>query len=425
MKRPRSFKLLSKTTFIYLIFTFIAFYSSALFLTKEADEFIDHDLEISYGYMERRVTRQINSGKSLEEISKRAETIKLPAAPLPGQYPVYQDTLIADEESGELLPYRSKTTVISVDSSYYQVQILKSVDDFYSLRDDIFEALIPAFLLLALGIVLFNVLVGGYLFRPFNAILTAMKNYQIGLGVKAEKISTSTTEFNRMQNLFHQMVERIELDYRHLKEYTENMAHEIQTPLAVIRNKAEILMADENVMTHQAGNIKVIYDEGNQLSRLSDTLNLLTKIENSEFQDQQLIITRPIVEKHVAAIQELAELKSFKISTDLSDAHKLLIDPFLFDIVLKNLLRNALRYGTNEGPISIKTDEQHLAISNFGAPLKVPFEKLLERFYHNGNGNASLGLGLSLVKEICDKHRLILDYQYQDGQHVIGIRSGK
>ncbi|NIV71328.1 MAG: hypothetical protein GWN16_01050 [Calditrichae bacterium] len=107
---------------------------------------------------------------------------------------------------------------------------------------------------------------------------------------------------------------------------------------------------------------------------------------------------------------------------DLAEDHHLVIDPYLLDIVIRNLLRNAISYGTPEQPIRIRTTSDALTVSNYGSPLDISEGKLFERFYRNHKQRASLGLGLSLVKKICDINNLQIDYQYNDGQHLFTIR---
>ena len=116
-------------------------------------------------------------------------------------------------------------------------------------------------------------------------------------------------------------------------------------------------------------------------------------------------------------------MKSLNIETDLSAEHRLLIDPFLLDIILKNLIRNAISYATADGPISIKTTADSLCISNFGPPLGVPEEEIFKRFYRNENSKSSLGLGLSLVKKICDLNNLRIEYRYREGQHLFCLET--
>jgi len=235
---------------------------------------------------------------------------------------------------------------------------------------------------------------------------------------------TSTEEFTRMQDLFSSMLNRIEEDFRNLKEYTENMAHEIQTPLAVVRTKLENLMGDEPVMDQYGTEIKILWDETNHLSKLSNTLNLFTKIENHEFENREDIFTEPVIEKHVTQLQEFVALKSLAITIDLSPDHTIHIDPFLLDILLKNLIWNAIRYAEPAGPIRIQTDNTQLVISNYGAPLDFPPEKLFERFYRKSESSEALGLGLALVKKICDLNRLAIHYHYSAGQHFFTISRG-
>jgi signal transduction histidine kinase len=424
MRKFRSIRLLSKTTLFYLLFTFLAFFLSAVFLTSQAEKFIHDELEHRFTHSENRVKRHLRAGKP-------ADT--LPANTILSEFkdgqadlilnPAYSDTLIYNSESEEMLLFRKKTTVFEEQGKYYKLAIIKSLDDFYRLKNDIFGALIPAFFILAIAIVLFNSLLSGSLFKPFNKILNQMKTYKVGSGANNRSVHTTTVEFKKMQQLFQEMVERIEHDYRNLKEYTENMAHEIQSPLTVIRNKTENLIADESLMKKNASTVKIIYDETNHLSKLGNTLNLITKIENQEFRNSVRIATRVVIEKHIEAISEVARLKSLEIEKELSDEHILDIDPFLLDIVLKNILRNAIRYGNPDGPIKVKTTIDYLSVSNYGPPLDDTPDNLFKRFYKKNGSRASQGLGLSLVKKICELNNLTISYTYGNKQHIFTLLS--
>lgn len=220
-----------------------------------------------------------------------------------------------------------------------------------------------------------------------------------------------------MQSLLIKMVERTEKEFSTLKEYTENMAHEIQTPLTVIRNKVENLISDENLMKAHSGTVKTIYNEINHLSKLGSSLNLLTKVEHGEFSNKVDIQTKQIIENHVEGISELLALKELKIELELSESHKINIDPILLDIVIKNLLNNSLNYASNIGPILIKTSEKELKISNFGEPLSFSEKSIFNRFSKSNSHSSSLGLGLALVHKICSSNDLQIEYKYDDEQH--------
>lgn len=416
----QSYKLLSKTTLIYLLFTLTAFLVSAFFLTNEADEYINKELEGRFNHTEQKIRRAIQQ-KETERAKRYAEITVLNQKPADFSQITYSDTLITDSEITERDFFRKKTFYMEQDGSFYKVSILKSIGDFYRLRDDIFEALLPAFFVLVIVIVVFNYFLSGYFFKPFNLILNHMRAFKVGQK-KVDHVETSTTEFIRMQNLFSKMVNTIDEDYNNLKEYTENMAHEIQTPLSIIRNKTENLLADEDLMAHHGHDVKTIFDETNYLSRLGQALNLFTKIENREFSNPQDIKTEAVIRKHLSAVNDTIQMKNIKVETELSATHTLFLDPSLLDILLKNLLRNAIQYASSDGPLTVATTADSFTISNYGDPLPFPEEKLFIRFQHNNNSKKSLGLGLAIVKKICDLNNLNLAYNYHEKQHIFTIR---
>jgi len=252
-----------------------------------------------------------------------------------------------------------------------------------------------------------------------------MRLFKIGGSKKLEPISTTTTEFAKMQLLYQEMIDKIETEYYTLKEYTENMAHEIQTPLTLIRNKAENLISDEEVMKNHSAAVKTIYDETNHLSKLGTALNLLTKVEHGEYSNKIELKTKPVIEKHIESITELTGLKGLEMMSDLNDEHELIIDPLLFDIIIKNLLRNAIMYGNNSGPIKLFSDKNRLSISNFGEKLPFEEEKLFTRFHGHSSSKNSLGLGLALVKKICDLNSINILYKFEEQQHTFILEQKK
>lgn len=426
MKSRHQFKLLSKATVIYLIFTFITFLVSAIVLSGLIDQFIRTDVEHFFVRVEREWKEHNRRGRQFPRNNRTGPPIDVVLITHPDKYnldkyPVYTDTLMYNPFAGEDVVFRKKTTIVRWGGDVFKLSMTFPIADFLQLKHRVFAALIPAFIILAVIIVLFNFVASGYLFRPFNRILEAMRTYQVGQKKKLEPVNTSTQEFTRMQNLFHNMTRRIESDYQHLKEYTENMAHEMQTPLTIIHNKTENLIANRQVMEKNGTDVKVIWDEVNHLSKLGNTLNLITKIENREFSETEQIRTEPVIEQHLEALKELADFKFLEIQVDLSEQHTLQINPYLLEILLKNLLRNAIRYASSDGPITVNTTSDELVISNYGEPLDYPPEKLFERFHRTSQDVHSMGLGLALAKKICEMNSLEIIYLYEDGQHIFSV----
>lgn len=427
MSKKRTFNLLSRITFFYLIFTFVVFLFYAKFLTSEADEFIDSDLNRRFSWVERKVKYHLDEGTPpdsllgstvtmIKEVSKNCKA---------SEYPVTEDYTVYHDEIERNLIHRKRIVLVASNGKSYRVEMNREVQNYYYFRDDIYEMIIPSFIVLVLFIVVSNALLSGYFLQSFKRILEQMQRYKVGGDHQLEKVKTRTTEFVEMQDLFNNMVARIDTDYNHLKEYTEDIAHEIQTPLAIIRNKAESLMISERLEEDDAKVIKTIYDEANHISKIGSTLNLITKIENGEFTDVKTINIKEDIVGQIEAIEELASLKNLIIEQNLNDNLEFKIDPYLFDIILKNLLKNAIRYGTTEGPIKIKTTETELMISNYGNPLSISEDQIFKRFVKGSSSSQSLGLGLALVSKICNVSNLEIKYSYHLHQHIFTLSKKK
>jgi len=422
VNKERKIKLLTKTTAIYLVFTFAAFFLSALFLNNEAEEYIEQELEKRFSGIEKRITREI---EKFGEVRRKRSYVTVTATsilPKKSIFPAYSDTLIQNDESERELLYRKKILYSNITDKIYKVEMLQNITDFNKLQEDIFEGLIPAFIILAIVIVLFNSFLSSYFFAPFNKILKQIESYKVGKGKEIPAIETNTAEFSKMQELFYKMVERTDKEYKTLKEYTENMAHEIQTPISVIRNKTENLISDGNLMNTHTESVKTIYNEINHLSRLGISLNLLTKVEHGEFNNIKEIRTGDVIYRQINSISELADLKGLEFELDLYEDHILNIDPILLDIILKNLLSNSINYATNKGPIKLTTTKYDLSISNYGPPLKFSEGTIFSRFSKENKSSTSVGLGLAIVYKICQTNGLRIDYSYSENKHQFSIK---
>ncbi len=93
----------------------------------------------------------------------------------------------------------------------------------------------------------------------------------------------------------------------------------------------------------------------------------------------------------------------------------------LFDMVISNLIGNAIKHNQKKGNIHITTSDVFITISNTGDPLNMPSESLFERFKKDSNSSESFGLGLAIVKKICDIYNWKINHSYSDKQHHFSI----
>ena len=415
----RKYKLLTKAVAFYLFFTMVSFIISAVILQNEADKHMHRILENRLQHRERFIEHKLkeepNKFKNSDfALVKQVETIP------EDFHPIYTDTVMMNENTQRENIYRKKTTYLTVEGTHYKVEMTKEADELYHFRDDVFHIVLPVFIILVVAIFLTNYLLSGYLFDPFRRILKQMSLYRIGKSGSLDHIKTSTYEFDRLKQLYENMRQRIENDYYQLKEYTENMSHELQTPLSIIQNKTESLLSANDLKPEQARQLKSIYEETQQLSRMGRALNLITQIENQEFRNIQTITTAPVISSHVEKISEIAEMKKLDIETNLNEEHTLTIDAGLLDILIRNLIKNAMRYSHPSTNIQIETNEKHLQVVNQGDEPEFPEEEVFKRF-RKGKQNKSLGLGLAIVKKICEVSDLHIDYKFKDGMHIFTV----
>ena len=232
--------------------------------------------------------------------------------------------------------------------------------------------------------------------------------------------NTEITEFKTLNTVLDSMTKKMSADYMSLKEFTENASHELQTPLAVMQSKIELLIQSENLTPDQLSNISAVYESVNKLSKLNQALLLLTKIENRQYAETAEIALNTLVQQKLELFKEWLEYRKLFVEIDL---HPLDIwaNPILADILITNLLSNAIKHNLDNGKLHIELHDKHLLIMNSGVPVTGDTTDFLSRFKKANQASDSLGLGLAIVKEICAMYGYTIEYTYEDNVHCVSI----
>ena len=308
----QSFRLLTKTTLIYLVFIALTFFVSVRYLTVKSDSYINTQTEGFFEYRQAKLQRMAERHQTeIEERLHEMHGLKLLTdadSLIREKAPYVRDSLILNQEKEEVNMFRLKTIIVDINGKSYAYTMRINIEDFTKLRADLLESITKAFVILALVITLLA-------FSYRDSCLAILQNtgadepYKVGKGIDEPLVKTSTSEFKRCSRCSAKWFAAPRRTTA-VKEYTENMAHEIQTPLAIIRNKTENLIADSHVMEAHTSTVKAIYDEANHLSNLGTTLNLLTKIENGEYSNVVTVSTQAVIERHVDAVKDSGWAKS-------------------------------------------------------------------------------------------------------------------
>ena len=168
--------------------------------------------------------------------------------------------------------------------------------------------------------------------------------------------------------------------------------------------------------------INSIHDNVSKLFRINKNLLLLSKIENSSYQQSESISLIGALSKNIEFFKEQAVTKQIQIETFYASDITLNANTVLLDILISNLFLNAIKYNLENGFIRISIANNILYFDNTGIDKALPKELLFKRFSMQNVGENSSGLGLSIIKKITDLYRWTIDYQYKDGYHQFQVR---
>src|SRR5690606_1054149 len=158
-----------------------------------------------------------------------------------------------------------------------------------------------------------------------------------------------------------------------------------------------------------------------KLSKMGQSLTLLTKLNNGEFESPEMVNFTDILKESLFAFEELIEMKSLKLEQDLEENVLVNIHPMLINILLNNLLSNAIRHNSKDGIVKVELDANKFVISNTGIPLNVPPHEMFHRFKKNDQSSDSVGLGLAIVKQICEQSNMKIRYDFKEGMHILQV----
>ena len=416
-------KLLTKTNLYYTLFALIIFiiggFAFFFIIQSEIYEEIDEAL------VSRKEVILKQSGIKgegyLHELAKSDDIRIIKTNQKSELSSGFSDTLIfrPGERDGE--QFRCLTFKANLSGTIYKIEILRSATDSDSLIDGIvLSASIIFFLLLGGGAVL-NYFISKKVWKPFYGVLYIIKDYRPGGKPIAELPKSSISEFSNLNQVIDRLVEKVESDFVNLKQFTENASHEIQTPLAIIKTKSELLLQREELDQETVKEIVSINEAATRLSKLNQALLQLMKIDNRQYQESEAIDLSALLEKKLQRLNELIEMKNIKLKTNIDKNVFINMNLSLAEILLSNLLNNSIKHNIFGGDLMINLIPNELSIKNSGEALNIEPEKLFDRFVKESTSNESIGLGLSLVKQICETYNFTVSYNYKFSKHELKI----
>lgn len=413
-------KLITKLTWWYLALTVFVLIAGGLLIIITVQREVDEEISMRLKALSVDIKDQIENGISISEITNNhiiVKEVENPNAKLPFQYidtSAYYSPSVGEER---MLIARA---IYPINGKKYFVEVSEFLFEKREVRSAVLASIgwIIVLFLLIMGLI--NRQVSRIMLMPFYRILKAVQSFKLSQQVQIELPDTNVQEFKELKYFLEEMTNKAHEEYQLLKEFTENSSHELQTPLSIIRGKLELLM-ESGINDEQAKLILPAYDSIEKLSKINTSLALLVKMDNKQFvsfrPNNLSELTREALEKFA----ELIEMKSLTLKTEIDDHIQLNLNLALIDILLINLINNAIRHNHVNGEIIVSLSTKKFIIRNTGNPPEVPVKQLFQRFKKSNQSSDSIGLGLSIVKKICDLHNFTIQYGYSDQIHSIEI----
>lgn len=410
-------KLLNKTSTYYLIFALPVFAICSALLFYFVSMQINNSLDESLAKEKISIEANLKKGELVHDMDNEVTLMPIDAKSVSSKT-IFVDTLIYDSAEAELLPFRLLKGIVNDGNKNYNLTIRTSHIESDDLIKSILYPVIFLFILLMIGFFLINFWISKNLWKPFYKTLSQLNSYNITeTPVKLD--AASIKEFAELNNTLTLMTEKMHKDFISQKQFIENASHEIQTPLAVIKSKIEILIQSPSVSERDMQIIQSVNNAANKLSSLNKALLLLSKIENNQFKNVEEINIQLLIEKTLEHFEDIILIKNIRLVKEYQAETKFDMNPVLADILISNLLQNAIRHNVKDGFISISLGRNNIQFSNSGAYLSTSTAELFNRFKKSEASAESIGLGLAIVKEICDKYKIDINYFYKDNIHTI------
>jgi|ERR1017187_42040 signal transduction histidine kinase len=415
-------KLLSKYNSVNLVATIIVLLLSALFYYFFIEAALIHQLDKSLAVEEIELTDYAKENNQLPEPSNSKDEKEL--------YTLTDEKVINrkfstvdlfNHKHDENISYRQLEFPVTVAGKLYKIDVLKSQEETEDLVQLILQITLAIVLLLLISLFLINRFVLGKLWKPFNSTLQQIKQFNLSGKDQVHLEQTNINEFTELNNAVSLMTKRVSQDYDEIKNFTENASHEIQTPLAIIKSKLELLSQSENLNEEQMNSIQSISETTSRLSKLNQSLILLTKIDNKQFRETEQVDISELALHHLNNYEELLHAKNITVTKNIEPNLKLVMNENLAEILIINLITNAIKHNIDNGSIQIKITMNSFSVTNTGLELESDPSELFERFKKDKVNSDSLGLGLSIVKKICERYGFEITYHYSGLLHTTTI----
>ncbi len=417
-------KLLQKTIRSYFIYSvFILLVAVPVFyftIQRIVREDVDRDLIATKEMLKPKISNALLNN-AISQLRFLDRDISISVSTYRREFDSLQTVEIYDSNTQESVPHRILTSAFTINGAPCLLQVKTSLVSKNELIESIVKVEVALLFLLLAGLFIINRTLSKRIWKPFYTTLGKLHKYKVEKHESLALAKSSVNEFNDLNVSLEELTNRTYQAYLSQKEFTENASHEMQSPLAVFQSKLELLMQTSPLNEEQAQLMGDLADASQRMARLNKSLVLLTKIDNNQFAEIENVSLKNVVESFLQQYHPQATEKHIRIYEEIDNEITLKANKALIEILIANVLGNAIRHNVDRGSITVIIKDNIFAIQNTGKPSPLDDKKIFQRFQKNSTDTNSIGLGLEMVKKICSIYDYTIRYQFNHSLHSFTI----
>lgn len=316
--------------------------------------------------------------------------------------------------------FRGLSAFITVNGKAYHLFIETNVEEVDETLLSIAYVTLLFFLLLVIGFVILNKRISKKIWSPFQATLNKLKGFDLNTHQEIQFEDSDIEEFKELNSELNKLIERNILAFSQQKTFIENASHELQTPLAILKTKFDLLLQSKNLTNEQSELIASINSSLSRITRINKNLLILSKIENSQFSESETVNVASTLNECIEVLKDYISARDISMNVNLEKQFSVSCNKTLLEILFNNLLVNAIQH-SNNSDIIVTLSEKLIRFSNHGTEA-LQKDNLFKRFGSTSVNKQGTGLGLAIVKEIANRYGWDLSYSFDNKSHIFTVK---
>lgn len=322
-----------------------------------------------------------------------------------------------DSVNKEVEPFRILESPIQIEGKAYTFSARMNMVGKENLVFSTVTLFISLLLLLFLGFFIITKIISKTIWNPFYVALDRIERFEIDKETDIELIASSTEEFERLNHALQNLIQKNRIIFQSQREFIENAAHELQTPIAIFKGKIETLLQRTDLNDEQFELLDKLNERTARFGKLNRNLLLLSKLDSKQYVVDEEVVLNDTILHQSDFFKEQALSKNITITLHLENDVLKKTNQSLFEILVSNLFLNAINHNIENGTIQVALNNHSLSFSNTGSWKPLNSATLFERFAKIDPSSKGNGLGLSIVKKIVDLNHWRIEYGFENGQH--------